>query len=220
METWPNAPRRPDPSLATGKLLVVPAGGTREALAATSVAPRTSGPVFVGQEPAQRPGGLLVPPQYMPEPEPTDPPQARGPRAQALWESQHDLHEVAGLILLEEACRMVDRLDALHAVIAGDAETWASIVENRDLSFSSDNSRTVVYELHIDAAAGEARALAGALRALLTTLKAMPKRQTDEPETPDGVDDTEDEVTLMRNRNRRGTTGAWGTRGAGLDVQA
>lgn len=190
-----------------GALEVVPAGGVRAALARPSTTSEATAVV-------QRSTGLLVPP-YLAEPvKPTTPPRARGERAQALWDSQCEMHERAGLVLLEQACRVVDRLDALDALLAGEVDAWTYV----QFDYDQSHDGRVVYELHIDAAAGESRLLMNTLRQLLTTLKAMPTRAAeptpaDQPAATDG----EDELTAMRNRRE---SSGWNTRGAGLDVQA
>ena len=66
-----------------------------------------------------------------------------------------------GLVLLEEACRIADRLDRLDAVLAGEADVWARLVHR---------TRTDSYELVIDSAMGEARQHALALKQLLLSI--------------------------------------------------
>ena len=47
-------------------------------------------------------------------------------------------------VLLDEACRLVDRLDRFEALLAGEAESWATI---RDFDESSAAAQQTVSEL-------------------------------------------------------------------------
>lgn len=81
-----------------------------------------------------------------------------------LWrdiESAHDL-DAPQKAMLEEACRIKDRLDKLDELLRGDVETWATLVH--DL-------RTQDYELKIDGALSEARQQANQLKQLLIALR-------------------------------------------------
>lgn len=91
-----------------------------------------------------------------------------------MWKAHHEqVDGERGLALLEEACRIADRLDKLDALVRGDAKVWAVLVH--DL-------RTETYELRIDSALIEARQQANVLRQILA---ALPLRRT----TGDGDDD-------------------------------
>lgn len=91
----------------------------------------------------------------------------RGPRGQRLWD------ELAGdglpplqRVLLDEACRMADRLDRLDALLEGRAESWLSV------TVSDDGDLRLV----IDGLLAETRQQATALRGLVAELlKAVPK---------------------------------------------
>lgn len=74
-----------------------------------------------------------------------------------------------GLLLLEEACRIADRLDRLDALLVGDADTWARL----------DHRRDGTTEVVVDSALTEARQQALALRQLLASI----------PEKESGDDD-------------------------------
>lgn len=84
-----------------------------------------------------------------------------GPRALRLWNAYAELVDERGLVLLEEACRTVDRLDRLDALLTGDADVWCRLTHRL---------QTDSYELQIDAALVEARQQASALRQILTSL--------------------------------------------------
>lgn len=83
-------------------------------------------------------------------------------RGQRLWDAHHE--QVAGergLVLLEEACRTVDRLDKLDALLKGDAAVWCRLVHN---------DRSDVYEVMVDGPLVEARQQANVLRQLVAAL--------------------------------------------------
>lgn len=76
-----------------------------------------------------------------------------------MWESYHLLVDgERGLVLLEEACRIVDRLGKLDELLRGDADVWARVMHR---------TRTDDYELVIDSALIEARQQASVLRQIL-----------------------------------------------------
>lgn len=99
-------------------------------------------------------------------------------RGQRLWDAHHDqVSGERGLVLLEEACRIADRLDQLDALLQGDADVWCRLVH--DL-------RTQDYELRVDGALIEARQQANVLRQLVAAL----------PLKEGGGDGDEDEAWL------------------------
>ena len=67
-------------------------------------------------------------------------------------------------LMLEEACRMFDRLDRLAKTLSG--ETFVEFIEDED--DSSEDSRT--YVLHVSSAMAEARLTATALRGYMLSL--------------------------------------------------
>jgi hypothetical protein len=88
--------------------------------------------------------------------------QPFGRRGARLWAALHE--EVigeSGLVLLEESCRIADRLDKLDELLKGDADVWARLVHD---------ARTDSYELKIDSALIEARQQANVLRQLIAGL--------------------------------------------------
>lgn len=87
-----------------------------------------------------------------------------GPRGRQLWDDLHEARKfnAAELLVLEEVCRIADRLDRFDAVLSGEADTWMRLVHRL---------RTDDYELHIDEAAAEARQLAATFERLVASLK-------------------------------------------------
>jgi hypothetical protein len=84
-----------------------------------------------------------------------------GPRGQALWDALAPGMPVARRVLLDEACRLADRLDKLDAIASGSARAFASIrVRGEDMPA----------ELVVNGALSEARMTATALRQILTEL--------------------------------------------------
>ena len=91
----------------------------------------------------------------------------RGPRGQELWDALAESVGPAQRVLLDEACRIADRLDRLDELLAG-RETWASVV-------TEDGGEV---RLVIDGLLGESRQQATALRGLLAeVVKAAPTKQ-------------------------------------------
>lgn len=109
-------------------------------------------------------------------------PDGHGPlreRGQRLWDAHHEqIDGQRGLVLLEEACRIADRLDQLDRLLRGDAELWIHLTLDRSGE---------VYEIRVDSALTEARQQAAVLRQLIASLPLKG------PEAGDG-DDWLDEV--------------------------
>lgn len=79
-----------------------------------------------------------------------------------MWDAhQGQVAGERGVVLLEEACRIADRLDRLDQLLKGDVGTWASIAVSRDGTI----------ELRVDAALTEARQQASVLRQILSGLE-------------------------------------------------
>lgn len=92
-----------------------------------------------------------------------------------MWDEHHGQVDGArGVALLEEACRIADRLDKLDALLRGDADVWARLVHD---------VRTEDYELRIDSALIEARQQANTLRQILASL---PMKEADGGDDADG----------------------------------
>ncbi|WCO67886.1 hypothetical protein PO878_04000 [Iamia majanohamensis] len=64
-------------------------------------------------------------------------------------------------VLLDEAVRLVDRLDRFDALISGEADVWCRLVHN---------VRTKDYEIKIDSAVAEARQTVAELRQVVKAL--------------------------------------------------
>lgn len=101
-------------------------------------------------------------------------PDRFGRRGQRLWDAHKD--EVVGergLVLLEEACRIADRLDKLDGLLKGNASAWASLMP--------DLLDEQVLVLQVGGALVEARQQANVLRQVIA---ALPLREA--PDDPDG----------------------------------
>ncbi|CAM3809714.1 Terminase small subunit [Tsukamurella ocularis] len=95
----------------------------------------------------------------------------------ALWGELHDELDPADLtVLIQEACRITDRLDRLHAAIQADG-----IVE----LIERDGD---VIEVKVDNVLSEARQQAGALQRLLADIAKRRGDGAEEPES-DGLAD-------------------------------
>ncbi|HZQ33715.1 MAG TPA: hypothetical protein VFB19_18535 [Mycobacterium sp.] len=101
-----------------------------------------------------------------------------GPRGRRMWEATHQLRpfNAAELVLLEELCRMADRLERFDEVLSGDVDVWMRLTHR---------TRTEDYELLVDDAAAEARQLAATFQAGVKALN-LPESPA---ESKDGIDD-------------------------------
>lgn len=99
-------------------------------------------------------------------------PAGRGPRGQRLWDGLCDEGlGPAHLLLLDETCRIADRLDRLDELV-GKRKSWLS-------TETDDGGRVIVV---VDAVLAEARQHATALRALISDLtRALPKAPAVKP---------------------------------------
>jgi len=94
---------------------------------------------------------------------PAEPPRF-GPRGRRLWAQLNDgRRNPAEVVLIEETCRIADRLDLLDAVLAGDQITWMELRAGAD-----DDAPMVIV---IDNALSQARMHATTLRGLVTELR-------------------------------------------------
>lgn len=85
-------------------------------------------------------------------------------RGRRLWQDMSgDSLSGGRRVLLEEACRIADRLDRLDALLAGSAEDWMSLVETKG---NPDRQ-----EIVIDRPLAEARQQATALKQLIAELR-------------------------------------------------
>lgn len=91
-----------------------------------------------------------------------DAPEGLETRGRRLWAAVLELHDLgpAEVVLLEEACRLTDRLDRLDRVLIGKAEMLRAVTNDEG------DVRLVV-----DSALSEARQQANVLKQLLTSLR-------------------------------------------------
>lgn len=98
-------------------------------------------------------------------------------RGRRLWaELTVDNPGPAEVVLIEEACRLADRLDKLDAILGGRDKAWITLA-------SSDDG--AVAEVVVDKALSEARQQQIALKQLLAELRAS--RAASAPRTPSKV---------------------------------
>lgn len=90
-------------------------------------------------------------------------PDGLSTRGEALWAAVVASRALgaADLVLLEESCRIADRLEQLDRLLRGDVDTWTRIVSDREGS---------PVELRVDSALAEARQQQSVLRQLIVTL--------------------------------------------------
>lgn len=84
-----------------------------------------------------------------------------GSRGERLWQELSPGRGPAEIVLIEEACRLADRLDRLDAVLAGDQMTWM------ELRGTEDGPTVIV----VDAVLSQARMHATTLRGIVTELR-------------------------------------------------
>jgi hypothetical protein len=121
--------------------------------------------------------------------------KARGRR---LWDEMGGGNLSGGRkVLLEEACRLADRLDGLDRLISGTARDWLEIVESK-----GDPERQ---ELVVDKLLAEARQQAVALKQIVTELRAGAASAPDQPAT--GVS-FRDQLAARRAARRADATGS------------
>lgn len=121
-------------------------------------------------------------------------PSGLASKGRKLWREVTDAHDLAApeLVLLEEACRIADRLDRLDAILADDDAAWLRT------RLSDDGMQITVT---VDGAMSEARQQANVLKQLIAALR-LP-----------------DEATGKRPQQRGGARGAYSPRkGVGRGV--
>jgi hypothetical protein len=120
-------------------------------------------------------------------------PARLGARGRRLWREiteGYDLVEKpAELVMLEEACRIADRLEKLDEILSGDVDEWMRLQLPRE---GSGTVRVVV-----DGALAEARQQANQLKQLVAALR-LP-----------------DEVSGKRPQQRGGARGSYQSNGTG-----
>jgi len=121
-----------------------------------------------------------------------------GARGQRLWDDLTKTRpEPAARVLIEEACRIADRLDKLDRLLTGEADDWLGIVEAK-----GDPDRQ---ELVITAPLAEARQQATALKQLLAELRQATAAAGSSP-AEEG--DVLDQLAAQRARRRADATGS------------
>lgn len=95
-------------------------------------------------------------------------PVGLGVKGRKLWREITGGHELppAELVLLEESCRIADRLDQLDAMLRDPQQRWL-----KPRVFSSDDGSEVTVIVTIDSALSEARQQANVLKQLLVSLR-------------------------------------------------
>jgi hypothetical protein len=119
-------------------------------------------------------------------------------RGRRLWRDLTSASRLgpAQFVLAEEACRLADRLDMLHALLTGDASAWAS------LQISADDGAMEITVI-ISSVLSEARLHAGALKGIVTELRQTSPAVAAGDTDVDPVAAIQDEVA--RKRRERGT---------------
>lgn len=120
-------------------------------------------------------------------------------RGETLWRQMNgDQLLPPARVLLEEACRIADRLDRLDTLIDGDAKSWVSLVEDR-----GDAERQIVV---IDRLLAEARQQAIALKQLIAEIRAADAGKLGAPPAPSGeVAGVTDLTTWAPTRSAKST---------------
>jgi hypothetical protein len=109
-------------------------------------------------------------------------PDGLADRGRRLWRQLAGRSfDPAGWVLLEEACRIADRLDQLDRLLGGDAELWLRLDPGQ---FDGDPVHVVV-----DKALVEARQQANVLRQIIATLGLAKGATESVPPAKDGLDE-------------------------------
>lgn len=135
------------------------------------------------------------------------PPEPEGLEARGAWLWQAVLAErptmnAAQRVLLEEACRMSDRLDRLHRVVGGE----------HFVEYLSPEDDEQVFVVQVNNAIAEARLTATALRGVVISLgldatRAANRTGTVAPGESERKGDPIDEIEQHRNRRTAGGPG-------------
>lgn len=107
-------------------------------------------------------------------------PAGLGARGRRLWREMQELTDFnpAERVILEEACRIADRLDTLDRVLAGDASGWMR------LKASEDGTEVTVT---VDNALSEARQQANVLKQLVASLRLPDEKTGTRPQQRGGA---------------------------------
>ncbi len=101
----------------------------------------------------------------------------------------------SGLVLLDEACRLADRLDRMAELIDGGGHVWLELIAER----GDDDVRTVV----INGVMAEARQAQNALKNLMTEIRQLQRRSPRGVQgegVPAGVSDLRDRIAKKQNQ--------------------
>lgn len=107
-------------------------------------------------------------------------PSGLGTKGRRLWRELCEIHEFepAERVILEEACRIADRLDRLDAFLAGSEDAWLKFRVN------DDGSEVTVT---IDSALSEARQQANVLKQLVVSLRLPDEKTGKRPQQRGGA---------------------------------
>lgn len=115
-----------------------------------------------------------------------------GVRGARLWSQLADQLGPADLVLLEEGCRIADRLDRLDDYLRGREDAW--------LRFWSRHDDGTVVRVVVDRALAEARQQADTLRGIVAELT---KRAAAVPAEPEREASGSDDLAKLREERRR-----------------
>lgn len=153
-------------------------------------------------DPARQCDGVTVTPVTHNAPSLTCPAGLRT-RGRRLWRDLTDgkAIEPAQRVLIEEACRIADRLDRLDALLTGDAEDWVRLVDDR----GDPERQTVV----IDKPLAEARQQATALKQIIAELRqAGAVAGTSGKDQPSGEASVRDQLAARRAKRLADAAGS------------
>ena len=99
-------------------------------------------------------------------------PKGLGPRGRRLWRQVNGDSELdpGQVVILEEACRMADRLDELDSIIQGKGVLRLMQFRLEDVLEDDDEKRTVV-EVKFNSVLAEARQQQNVLKQLIVSLR-------------------------------------------------
>ena len=100
-------------------------------------------------------------------------PKGLGTRGKRLWRDIVEAHELdpQQRVLLEEACRTVDRLDMLEGKLSGREDAWVHLRTRVEDMVDDGQDRSVTIDLVIDGALSEARQQQNILKQLLAAMR-------------------------------------------------
>lgn len=107
-------------------------------------------------------------------------PRGLGTKGQRLWKELHEIAEFnpAEIVLLEEACRISDRLDKLHFQLDDPDASWLKLKVNDD---------TTEVTVIVDNVLGEARQQANVLKQIVAALRIPDEKTGAKPQRRGGA---------------------------------